>query len=192
MYHLPRRSKTAERAAFVAAAGQRAEGERRGEARRGSEADVSGERPVRDFPLRQASILVPVDGSKVSEDAVRYVIGLARSGMSMRVHLLNVQPEAASRSDYEKREALALQIMAADQATEGARALLAGASLDFERHFRIGAAAEVIARLARQKRCHKIVMGTRRLNTLAGFLLGSVASRVLRLTAVPVTLVREN
>ena len=169
-----------------------AKAERRRQARRGAEADVSSERPVRDFGVRPASILVPVDGSKVSEDAVRHVIGLARSGMAMNVHLLNVQPEAAApRSEYKKREALALQIMAADQASEGARALLAGASLEFERHFRIGAAAEAIARLARQKRCHKIVMGTRRLDTLAGFFLGSVASRVLRLSPVPVTLVRE-
>jgi nucleotide-binding universal stress UspA family protein len=140
-----------------------------------------------------ASILVPVDGSKVAEDAVRHVIGLARSGMAMKVHLLNVQPEAAAAlSEYEKREALALQIMAADKASEGARALLAGACLDVERHLRIGCAAEAIARLARQKRCQKIVMGTRRLNTVAGFFLGSVASQVLRLTTVPVTLVREN
>jgi nucleotide-binding universal stress UspA family protein len=89
------------------------------------------------------------------------------------------------------RESAAFQVLAADNATRAARALLAGAGIDFESHLRVGGAAEAIARFAREKRCHKIVMGTRRLGTLAGIVGGSVAKQVLRLTAVPVTLVRE-
>ena len=70
--------------------------------------------------------------------------------------------------------------MAAGNATRAARALL------------LGAPAEAIVRLAREQRCHKIVMGTRRLGSVAGLVLGSVASQVLRFAAVPVTLVRES
>jgi len=136
---------------------------------------------------------MPVDGSSVSEDAARHLIALSRTGMAMKVHLLNVQPEPPpAGSEYERREAIAVQVLAANKATEGASSLLAGAGLEFERHIRIGVAADVIVRLAREKRCHKIVMGTRRLGTVAGFLTGSVAGSVLRSAAVPVTLVRQN
>ena len=129
------------------------------------------------------TILVPIDGSRAAENAVRHVIGLSASGMALKVHLLNVQGES---------EATAVQRMAADNATRAARALLLGARIDFESHVRTGSAAEAIVRLARDERCRKIVMGTRRLGTVAGLVLGSVASQVLRFAAVPVTLVRES
>src|SRR5690242_13974234 len=115
------------------------------------------------------SVLVPVDGSSASHNAVRHLIALSASGMAMRVHVLNVQhetiPEAA---------------LAADNATRAARALLASAGVHFESHVRLGATAEAIVRLAREKRCHQIVIGTRRLGTLAGVFPGSVARQVLR------------
>jgi nucleotide-binding universal stress UspA family protein len=150
-----------------------------------------GERSTRNLRLNKAAILVPVDGSKAAEDAVRHVIRLSTNGMAMKVHLLNVQAEwAPTRSEYEKREGAALQVLAANNATRSARALLTGAGVDFESHLRIGEVADEIVKLAREMRCHDIVMGTRRLGTLAGFILGSVTSSVLRRAAVPVTSVR--
>jgi nucleotide-binding universal stress UspA family protein len=176
----------------VSAAVGLAEAEHRREARSVAGADVSGERPIRDLGVSKATILVPVDGSKVSEDAVRHVVRLSTSGMAMKVHLLNVQEEwPPPRCEDEKRDGVALHIRAATKATQSARALLAGASLDFESHMRVGTVADAIVRFAREKRCHKIVMGTRRLGTIAGFVLGSVASSVIRLTTIPVTLVKE-
>lgn len=143
-------------------------------------------------PRNKAAILVPVDGSKAAENAVRHVIRLSTNGMAIKVHLLNVQGEwAPARSEYEKREGAALQVLAANNATRSARALLAAAGVDFESHLRIGEVTEEILKLAREMRCHDIVMGTRNLGTLAGLILGSVASTVLRRAAVPVILVKE-
>ena len=127
------------------------------------------------------SVLVPVDGSSASHNAVRHVIALSASGMAMTVHLLNVQ-----------HETIPVHAFAADNATRAARALLASAGVQFESHVRVGATAEAIVQLAREKRCHKIVMGTRRLGTFAGVFPGSVARQVLRLAGLPVTLVRES
>ena len=156
------------------------------------QADFSGERPLRNLRLNKAAILVPVDGSKAAEEAVRHVIRLSTNGMAMMVHLLNVQGEwAPARSEYEKREGAALQILAANNATRSARTLLAAADVDFESHLRIGEVADEILKLAREIRCHDIVMGTRRLGTLAGLILGSVASTMLRRAALPVTLIKE-
>jgi nucleotide-binding universal stress UspA family protein len=188
----------AERDVYYAAEGarnRRASGARPAKAERWrdpgphAEAQVCGERRLRDLPM---TVLVPVDGSPASENAVRHVIGLRASGMALKVHLLNVQaPETPSEIGYETREGAAYRALAADNATRAARALLVAAGVDYESHVRIGGAAEAIVRFAREKRCHKIVIGTRRLGTFAGLVLGSVARRVLARAALPVTLVRE-
>ena len=63
-------------------------------------------------------ILVPVDGSKPSERAVRHVIRLSVSGMALHVVLLNVQEEwAPSRSRAEEEEGKRLHTQAANRAT---------------------------------------------------------------------------
>ena len=49
-------------------------------------------------------ILLPVDVSKPSERAVRHVVQLHAAGMTLRVLLLNVQPEwAPARSSEEEK-----------------------------------------------------------------------------------------
>jgi nucleotide-binding universal stress UspA family protein len=54
----------------------------------------------------------------------------------------------------------------------------------------IGDAPAVIANLARRLRCDAIVMGTRGMTLLGNLVLGSVASKVVHLSTVPVTLVK--
>ena len=54
----------------------------------------------------------------------------------------------------------------------------------------VGDAAETITTYADQKKCDAIFMGTRGLGRVAGLLLGSVATKVLHLTKVPVTLTK--
>ena len=50
--------------------------------------------------------------------------------------------------------------------------------------------AETVDRVAREVGAHQIVMGTRGLGNLGNLFLGSVATKVVRLTRVPVTLVK--
>jgi nucleotide-binding universal stress UspA family protein len=176
----------------VTSDGNLEEAQRGRETRPRARADFSSERRIRSLDMNETSILVPVDGSTTAEEGVRHVIALSKTGMAMKVHLLNVQAEwAPSRSEYEKREGMALHAFAANHATGSARALLTTAGLYFESHFRIGVVADEIVKLASEKRCQSIVMGTRRLGTLAGLILGSVARTVVRRAPVPVTLVRE-
>ena len=47
-----------------------------------------------------------------------------------------------------------------------------------------------LAALAKRRKVDKIIMGTHGRGTLAGMLMGSVASKVLHRAAVPVTLVK--
>jgi nucleotide-binding universal stress UspA family protein len=201
MYYLPNGPEHGRSPGAADACGQRAwhvtsdgnleETESGREDRPGARADFSSERRIRSLDMNETSILVPVDGSMTAEEGVRHVIALSKTGMAMKVHLLNVQAEwAPPRSEYEKREGMALHAFA-NHATRSARALLTAAGLYFESHFRIGVVADEIVKLASENRCQSIVMGTRRLGTLAGLILGSVARTVVRRAPVPVTLVRE-
>jgi CBS domain-containing protein len=54
----------------------------------------------------------------------------------------------------------------------------------------IGSPAEIIDRVAREVGAHQIVMGTRGLGSLGNLFLGSVATKVVRLAQIPVTLVQ--
>jgi len=54
----------------------------------------------------------------------------------------------------------------------------------------LGSPAETIDRVAREVGAYQIVMGTRGLGSLGNLFLGSVATKVVRLAQIPVTLVK--
>jgi nucleotide-binding universal stress UspA family protein len=54
----------------------------------------------------------------------------------------------------------------------------------------VGDTAEKIAATARRLRCSSIVMGTRGMGMLGTLVLGSIATKVIHLAKVPVTLVK--
>lgn len=136
-------------------------------------------------------ILVPMDGSESAlralEQAIRRV-----SGSNGEIRLLNVQlpiPSSVSDfvgsgsvQDYYREEG--------EKALDAARERLTGAGVPHDADMRVGAIAETIATDATEQGCDEIVMGSRGLGTLSSMLLGSVASRVLHLAKVPVTIVK--
>jgi nucleotide-binding universal stress UspA family protein len=71
-----------------------------------------------------------------------------------------------------------------------ARALLERAGIGYTPAVLLGPVAESIAQYAKDKGCDQIVMGTRGLGALGGMLMGSVTTELLRLTDLPVTLVK--
>ncbi|MNT68824.1 Universal stress protein family protein [compost metagenome] len=73
---------------------------------------------------------------------------------------------------------------------QAASALLSNAGVPFETHIETGAAAETIARVASETGANEIYMGTRGLGSVSALFLGSVATAVLHLTELPVTLVK--
>jgi nucleotide-binding universal stress UspA family protein len=136
-------------------------------------------------------LLVPVDGSKPAERAVRHAIRLVAGGLKAQVLLLNVQPELPrSRSRADKRSDVLQQLEEADEAMRSAETLLERAGATWERCLRSGAPADTILALARERHCAAIVMGTRGLGAVAGLVLGSVAAKIVQLAPVPVTLVK--
>jgi nucleotide-binding universal stress UspA family protein len=140
-------------------------------------------------------ILAAIDGSAASLHALAHAISLLRRGEGGDVVLVNVQgPETLDVSDVSAvisaaadREQAAQQ---AQNALAAAIALCRQAGVAFTSRSEIGPVAETIARLAREVGAEQIVMGTRGLGAIGRLVHGSIAGEVVRLAAVPVTLVK--
>ena len=65
-----------------------------------------------------------------------------------------------------------------------------GASVTFKTLTRTGQTAQTIALVAHKEDVKRIVMGTRGLGSIKGLLLGSVATQVVHLAEVPITLIK--
>lgn len=134
-------------------------------------------------------ILLPVDGSRLSDAAADMAIELAGDGGS--IVLLNVrrtvpsglgQPNAGELLEYLNRNAEAVMAHY--------RARLANAKADFLELVIGGDVAEVISNVADNEKCDLIVMGSKGKSDLEGLFLGSVTHKVLQTTAKPVLVVK--
>lgn len=140
-------------------------------------------------------IIVPVDGSAPANHAVAYALSLARHRPETEIILLNVQsPETLEVSDVAAvitveadREAAARQ---SKKALRRPIVLCREAGVKFETRAELGPIAETIGKIAHQIKADQIVMGTRGLGALRGLFLGSIATRVVQLARMPVTLVK--
>jgi nucleotide-binding universal stress UspA family protein len=140
-------------------------------------------------------IIVPIDGSAPATHAVVHALSLARNAQDAEILLVNVQSRetievsdvAAVISADADREAAARQ---SKKALRRAIGLCREAAVKFEARAELGPVAETIARLARELKADQIVMGTRGLGALRGLVLGSVATNVIHLARIPVTLVK--
>jgi nucleotide-binding universal stress UspA family protein len=83
-----------------------------------------------------------------------------------------------------------MQVAAGEQALQAARAVLNAAGASSKTKVAIGEVAPSIAQYAAEQACNEIVMGTRGMGSVAGMVLGSVATKVIHLVDVPVTLVK--
>jgi nucleotide-binding universal stress UspA family protein len=136
-----------------------------------------------------------VDGSAPSSRAVDHLIkqvGVLKE--RAEIHLLNVQHpipyggRVSSVVGHDKiaqfhREEGMAELKAAMQKLDAAR-------IEYHHHIGVGAEAEVICQYAAEKGCDYIFMGTRGLGTVSNLVLGSVATKVIHLSPVPVLLVK--
>ena len=138
-------------------------------------------------------VLLPVDGSENSNRAVKHLIRLIKHLGAMEVHVVNVQPELLYIDILLKprQEVVdAWSHKAGGDASRSACALLDEASIPYVLEFVSGEIAEAIVRHAQHCQCDMIVMGTRGMGTVANLVLGSVATKVVHLANIPVTLVK--
>ena len=140
-------------------------------------------------------ILLPVDGSEVSLQAVRFAIRLAREGLNTSVVLANVQEPATLYEMMIAHDPAVLASVAAAagaHALEPAQALLAQAGIACESEVANGDAAHAIVDIVERFACDLVVMGASGTGDLRSALLGSVSHEVLHACAVPVMIVKAD
>jgi nucleotide-binding universal stress UspA family protein len=140
-------------------------------------------------------ILVAVDGSKHSLNAVQFLID---RGQWLRdkpeldlvtVHLpvpklpgMGAAVGKAQLDKYYQEES--------ERCLDAARKKLDAAGVRYEAHSLVGPVAETLVKLAKDKRCDLICIGTRGQSELGKALMGSTATKVVHISDIAVLLVK--
>jgi nucleotide-binding universal stress UspA family protein len=135
-------------------------------------------------------ILVPMDGSPGALRALRHVARSRYRDGNLQVLVLNVQSGLPVSRHVSKKMIADYHAAHGEAALKAAREIIASQKLDGACYVRVGDLAATIVAFARETGCGEIVMGARGLGRLAGLLLGSVTTKVIHLSPVPVTIVK--
>lgn len=138
-------------------------------------------------------ILLAVDGSPMSTRAAKYAARLtAQLATPAQLILFHADPPmlqaVAVKIGLESVKRIHTEN--GQHAIRAARTALRRARVEFSERLTVGEPAESIVKVASAERCDLIVMGTHGQGALQRLLLGSVASKVIAHTDIPVTVVR--
>ena len=139
-------------------------------------------------------LLVPIDSSDSANRALAYAIRLAKENAPVELHIVNahepplVYGEVAIHMTEEKAKELLKQH--SEHVLKPAIEMAKAAGVKFASEILIGEVPQVIVKYAEDKGCDGIVMGTRGMGAIGNLVMGSVATKVIHLTKLPVTLVK--
>jgi nucleotide-binding universal stress UspA family protein len=137
-------------------------------------------------------VLLPIDGSDQSRRAIDFfIVARIKHKGPVEAVLLNVQPTPEIRALAMRRDAILSDLrQSAENELAEPRERLVAAGIPCKARIEFGDVAETVVEVAREEGCQQIIMGTRGRGAIAGLLLGSVATKVLHLTDLPVTFVK--
>jgi nucleotide-binding universal stress UspA family protein len=138
--------------------------------------------------------LIPVDDSEIALRPVSWVVqNLPTWHEPPAIHLLNVQPSLSGDISrfIDAGTIHNFHLETGMVALSRARDLLVAAGLGPELHVLTGQVAPTIAEFANLHGCSQILLGTRGHTGVFGTLLGSIATKVVHLSNVPVMLIRQ-
>lgn len=127
--------------------------------------------------------LIAIDGSPHAQRAVAEALRLSQALPDCAFHLVHV-------AHWLSKEAAETELARLGwAATHAARRTLDEAGHAWRLHIAMGACAEAIITLAGEQGCRGIVIGRRGLGSTSGLLLGSVSSKVIQHSFLPVLVV---
>ena len=138
-------------------------------------------------------LLLAVDGSEHSELTVRKVIDMAAKIPALTARLVNVQPQPLNWEFHHgvvEDDAVVREKQLGRRLLEEELGMLEAAGVPHEWSVEIGDPAEEIVRVASETSCDVIAIGSHGLGALASLVLGSVATRVVRMSRIPVLLLK--
>jgi len=138
-------------------------------------------------------ILISIDGSAASDKAVADFIQLLDwYKETPEIHLLNVQLplhgdipmfiDKETIQQYHQENGM--------KKLQNARELLNQAGLSCQYHITVGDPAEMMVQFAKERFFDQIVIGARGLGAVKSLLLGSVASKLIKLSGIPVLVLK--
>jgi nucleotide-binding universal stress UspA family protein len=140
-------------------------------------------------------ILLPVDGSEISLEAVRFAVRLARAGLRVKAVLANVQEPASLYEMVVAHDAEVIERISAEAGVHllaPAEALLKQAGIPYEIEVAKGDPAHTLVDIVERFACDMVVMGSRGKGSLRSALLGSVAHEMLHAAGVPVMIIKPD
>lgn len=140
-------------------------------------------------------LLVPVDNSPCAMRALAHAIRLATEHGPMPLHIVHAheEPDVAGKVQIYMTEEKASELLRrnSEQVLGPAIAAAQAAGVPFTTEILTGAdVAMAISDCADRRGCDGIVMGTRGMGAIANLMMGSIATKVIHLATVPVTLVK--
>jgi nucleotide-binding universal stress UspA family protein len=139
-------------------------------------------------------IFVPTDGSHCSERAVKHAVALAKKLGRCIIYLAHAHEEPLIYGEiavYVPREKMSeLQRAHSEDILKRLEPILREAGVLYEKEVLVGPIAQVLTQRAAALGCDAIVMGTHGMTSLGSMLMGSIASKVVHLAKMPVTLVK--
>jgi nucleotide-binding universal stress UspA family protein len=135
-------------------------------------------------------ILVPIDGSQGSVHALDYIAGRRKQGERFEILLLNVQLALPSSHYVSKGMIKQHQQAESEKVLGNPKVRTLQKLLKADAYSEVGEPAETIVKFALKTGCHEIVMAARGLGRLKGLLLGSIATKVVQLSPLPVVIVK--
>lgn len=140
-------------------------------------------------------ILVPVDGSPLSLEAVRHALALIRQGLHADLVLANVQAPASLYEIVVAHDPDVIKDVSAGAGAhllEPARELCRRAGVAFQSEVVSGDPVRALCDLAEEQGCSQIIVATHGKGALASALMGSVPHALAHAAPVPVTIVKPD
>ena len=136
------------------------------------------------------SILVPIDGSRHAEKALTYALEIAEK-CEAGIEILTVVPEVVSSPDWMKEYTEKMKEKSEEMLSESFRmAKEIKPDIDISKRLEEGLTVEKILEIAERGNHDMIIMGSRGVGFVKGFLLGSVSNKVVNHAEIPVLIVK--
>lgn len=137
--------------------------------------------------------LIAIDGSEPCLRALEYAIqDAATRTEAPHIYLVNVQPWLSPNVTrfIDGKTVEAFHRDNGEESLAAAKARLGATGLASTSHVMVGEAAPSLVKFAQDKGCRVIIIGTHGFGTVIGMVMGSVATKVVHLSSVPVLLIK--
>ncbi len=139
-------------------------------------------------------LLIAVDGSELSLDAVRHALSLVQAGLRATLLLANVQESATLYEIVVAHDPLVLQevsLGAGSHQLGAAQDLVQAAGVEFESVVESGDPVNTLLDMAERFAVDAIIVGAKGHGNLRGALMGSVSQQLVNSSPFPVTVVKH-